>query len=247
MKKASVTIFLLTLVLFVQASEKLLMLAEDGFIEFLKQDFHRLAISLLRKYDCKLTSVPESGVQPVLRISTVRESGNYKSVLFAIRGNLFFANAENPVESLTSGDLQQIFSGKFRKWNRTSVPLKQICYCGNRKIVPSGMEKGSVPWVRFPSPEIALQMVAEDMTALGVIPLVNADVSVEGTRCLSVDGVAATPESVISGKYPGVKLYYLSVRKDAPEEVQQLCKKLLSKQTKIKLLNAGILPAVKGD
>ena len=247
MKKAGVTIFLLMLVLFVQASEKLLLLAEDGFAEFLKQDFHRMAIRLSRKFDCKLTSVPESGVQPVLRISTVKESGNYKSVLFAVQGNLFFVNAENPVEDLTSGDLQQIFSGTFRKWNRTSVPLKQICYFRNGKIVLPGLEKESVPWVRFPGPDIALRMVAADMTALGIIPLANADVSVEGTRCLSVDGVAATPESVFSGKYSGAKLYYLSIRNDAPEEVQKLYKKLLSKQTKIKLLKAGILPAVKGD
>ena len=247
MKKAGVTIFLLTLVLFVQASEKLLLLAEDGFAEFLKQDFHRLALRLSRKFECKLTSVPESGVQPVLRISTVKESGIYKSVLFAVRGNLFFVNAENPAESLTSGELQQIFSGTFRKWNRTNVPLKQICYYGSGKIVPSRLEKESVPWVRFPGPDLALRMVAEDMTALGIIPLVNADISVDGTRCLSIDGVTATPESVFSGKYPGAKLYYLSIRNDAPEEIQKLYKKLLSKQTKIKLLNAGILPAVKGD
>ena len=89
MKKAGVTIFLLMLALFVQASEKLLLLAEDGFAEFLKQDFHRLAICLSQKFDCKLTSIPETGVQPVLRISTVKGSGNYKSVLFAVRGNLF--------------------------------------------------------------------------------------------------------------------------------------------------------------
>jgi hypothetical protein len=247
MKKVSLTIFLLMLALFVQASEKLLLLVEDGFSEFLKQDFHRLAICLSQKFDCKLTSIPETGVQPVLRISTVKESGNYKSVLFAVRGNLFLVNAENPVEGLTSGDLQQIFSGTFRKWNRTSVPLKQICYYGNGKIVPAGLEKGSVPWIRFPGPDLALRMVADDMTALGIIPIVNADVSVDGTRCLPVDGVAATPESVITGKYPGVKLYYLSIRNDAPEEIQKLYKKLLSKQTRIKLLNAGILPVVKGD
>ena len=46
MKKACVTIFLLSLVLLAQASEKLLLLAEDGFHEFLKQDFHRLALTL---------------------------------------------------------------------------------------------------------------------------------------------------------------------------------------------------------
>lgn len=247
MKKACVTIFLLSLVLLAQASEKLLLLAEDGFHEFLKQDFHRLALTLSNRYDCKLTSVPEAGVQPVLRISTVKESGNYKSVLFAVRGNLFFVNEKNPVEGLTSADLKQIFSGTFRKWKRTSVPLRQICYCGSSQIVPGNLEKGSVPWVRFPDPGFALQMVAADMTALGIIPLVNADVTAKDTRCLTVDGITATPENVMSGKYPGAKLYYLSVRKDAPREVQEMFQKLRSKQTKFKLLKAGILPAVEGD
>ena len=115
MKKVSLTIFLLTFVLLVQASEKMILLAEDGFIEYLKQDFHHLALRLFHKYDCKLTSIPEAGVQPVLRISTVKESGNYKSVLFAVQGNLFFVNEENPVEGLTSADLQQIFAGNLEK------------------------------------------------------------------------------------------------------------------------------------
>ena len=247
MKKVSLTIFLLTFMLLVQASEKMLLLAEDGFIEYLKQDFHHLALRLFHKYDCKLTSIPEAGVQPVLRISTVKESGNYKSVLFAVQGNLFFVNEENPVEGLTSADLQQVFAGTFRKWNRTSVPIKQICYSKNVNVSPVCLEKSSVPWIRFATPELALQMVAEDMTSLGIIPLSNADVSMEDTRCLPVDGIAPTPENVMSGKYPGAKLYYLSIRKDAPEEVQNFYKKLLSKQTKIKLLNAGILPVVKGD
>ena len=247
MKKACVTIFLLSLALLMQASEKLLLLAEDGFHEFLKQDFHRLALALSNRYDCKLTSVPESGVQPVLRISTVKESGNYKSVLFAVQGNLFFVNEKNPVEGLTSGDLQQIFSGTFRKWKRTSVPLRQICYSGSSQIVPDKMEKGSVPWVRFPEPAYVLQMLAADMTALGIVPLANANITAKETRCIPVDGVAATPENVMSGKYPGAKRYYLSIRKDAPADVQKLFRKLCSKQTKFKLLKAGILPAVEGD
>lgn len=247
MKKVGTAIFLLSLALLMQASEKLLLLAEDGFHEFLKQDFHRLALTVSQKYDCKLSSVPEKGVQPVLRISSRKESGNYTSVLFAVRGHLFFVNGTNPVEGLTSEDLKQIFSGSFRKWKRTSVPLRQICYSGDEKIVPKDLAKGSVPWIRFSDPYYALQMVSSDISALGIISLVNADLSVKGTRCLPVDGVAATPQTVMSGTYPGAVRYYLSIRKDAPPEVQEICKKLRSKETKLKLLKAGILPAVEGD
>ena len=118
---------------------------------------------------------------------------------------------------------------------------KSVITAAGKSFLPTWKKN---PFRGFISP---VRMVAEDMTALGIIPLVNADISVDGTRCLSIDGVTATPESVFSGKYPGAKLYYLSIRNDAPEEIQKLYKKLLSKQTKIKLLNAGILPAVKGD
>ena len=92
MKKAGVTIFLLCMVLMTHAAEKLFLLVEDGFNEFLKNDFHRMALSLSQKYDCKLAAVPEKGGIPVLKISKEKDADQYESVLFAVRGYLYFVN-----------------------------------------------------------------------------------------------------------------------------------------------------------
>lgn len=245
MKKACTIIFLLSFALLAQGTEKLFLLAEDGFVEFLKQDFHKLAQSLSYRYDCKLSSKPEPGVKPVLRIGKVKESGDYESVLIAVRGYLFFANDENPVEDLSAAEVKKIFSGTFRRWSRTNVPLRQICYSGSEQLVPVALEV-TTGWIRCPA-RIALQMVADDLTALGIIPLTDAALSVKGTKLLTVDGVAATPENVMNGTYPAATKYYLSIRKDAPPEVRKIYQKLSSRQTKNKLLNAGILPVTKGD
>lgn len=248
MKKAGVTILLLCIILWIQASEKLFLLAEDEFHIFLQQDFHRIALSLADRYDSKLSSVPEKGVKPVLKISTVKETeSGYETVFFAVKGNVFFVNEKNPVKNLSSAELKQLFSGTFRRWSRTRVPIRQICYYGSEKMVPAIRESDSVPWVRFHNSPMALQMLTLDVTALGIVPFSEAALIVKGTKMLTVDGIAATPETVMNGTYPGAVKYYLSIRKDAPQEIRALYNKLRSKQTKLKLLKAGILPAVEGD
>ena len=246
MKKAGVTIFLLCMVLMTHAAEKLFLLVEDGFHEFLKNDFHRLALSLSRKYDCKLAAVPEKGVAPVLKISKQKESENYNSVLFAVRGYLLFANAGNPVGNLSRAEFKQLMEGTLIRWSKPALKIRQICYYGSEKTVPP-LNKDSVPWVRFSEPPLTLQMVSLDSTAIGILPLTEAVLKVKGTKPLTVDGIAATPQTVMDGTYPASERYYLSIRKDAPLEVWNLYNKLRSKQTKLKLIKAGILPAIKGD
>lgn len=247
MKKVGITIFLAGIMMFSHAAEKLFLLAEDGFSDFLKQDFHRFAIRMSQKYDCKLSAIPESGVKPVLKIGTTPGSGEYETVLFAVRGSLFFANQENPVKGLSSVEVRQILDGSFRRWSRTRVAVKQICYSGSEKIVPRQLKEESVPWVRFPQSGLALQMVADDITALGILPLTDAGLSYSSKiKLLPVDGVMPTPQTVMEGKYPACQRYYLSIRKDAPAEIRAIYETLRSKQTKLKLLQAGILPAVEG-
>ena len=247
MKKAGATIFLLSIMCLTHAAEKLFLLAEDGFTDFLKNDFHRLALSVPEKYDSKLSAVPEKDTEPVLMISKKRGSEKYESVSFAVRGNLFFVNDRNPVKDFSPDELKQLLSGTFQRWSRTNVKLRQICYSGPENIMPSKLEKGAVPWVRFTDPAVALQMVAMDVTAVGILPLKDAALKVRGTKMLTVNGVAATPETVMNGSYSGSVRYYLSLRKDAPPEVRKLYEKLNSKQTKLKLMKAGFLPVIEGD
>lgn len=245
--KTGFAIFLLSSAFAVFSAEKLFLLAEDGFNEFLKQDFHILARSMSDRYDCKLSAIAEKGVKPVLKISKVKEDGDYETVLFAVKGNLFLVNEENPVKDLSVEDVKDIFAGKFRMWKRTNVPLRQICYSGPEKLKPEFLEKDSVMWIRFRSSQLALQMLVDDLTALAIIPFTDARVIVQKTKLVSVGGVQATPKNVMNGTYPAATRYFLSIRKDAPAEIRNIYLKLRSKQTKLKLLKAGILPAVEGD
>ena len=247
MKRAGFTIFLITFALCGYAAEKLFLLAEDGFHEFLKKDFHKIAFSLSHTYDCKLSSIPDPEIKPMLRISTVRENGDYESVLFAVRGTMFFVHEKNPVKSLSSAEVKQIFDGSFRKWTRTGVPIRQVCYSGKGITAPAVLEKDAPVWVRFPDSEMALQMLEDDVRALGIISFVDAEVIVKQTKLLAVDGVLPTPQTVMNGTYPAAKRYYLSIRKNAPAEIRKLYETLRSKKTKQKLWNAGILPAAEGD
>ena len=247
MKKACLTIFLLSVVLSAFSAEKLFFQIEDGFNEYLKNDFHRLALSLSQKYDIRLSAIQEKGVEPVLKITKeVSDDKKYDTILFAIRGNLFFVNEENPVTDLSLEEMQQILSGTYYSWKKNKARIRQICYTGSEKMVPSNVDK-AVLWVRFKEPYLALQMVSYDATSVGILPLKEAVLKVKGTKLLTVNGVAAIPRTVMDGTYPASVRYYLSIHRNAPAEVRKIYKELRSKQTKLKLLNAGILPVDKGD
>ena len=226
------------------AAERLFVLAEDGFSEFLKQDFHKIALSKSAGSECKLSSVPEQGVVPVLQISTAESPECSESVLFALRGDLFYANTENPVNGLTAAEAGQILAGTFRRWSGSEVPLKHICFAGTEKKVFPVQQKDEPLRIIVPDPSLALQLTAEELTSAAVIPLVFAGSRCQGAKLLSVNGVFPTPETVMNGTYPCVKRYYLSVRKDAPAEIRALYEKLKSKEIKETLWKAGILPAV---
>ena len=247
MKKAGATIFLLSIMCLTHAAEKLFLLAEDGFTDFLKNDFHILALSVPEKYDSKLSAVPEKDTEPVLMISKKRGSEKYESVSFAVRGNLFFVNDRNPVKDFSPDELKQLLSGTFQRWSRTNVKLRQICYSGPERLKPDFQAKDSVMWIRFRTSQLALQMLSDDLTALAIIPFTDAGAIVKKTKVVSVGGVEPTPKNVMNGTYPAATRYFLSIRKDAPAEIRKIYLKLRSKQTKIKLLKAGILPAVEGD
>lgn len=244
MKKAWIAMLLAGCLCCASAAEKLLILAEDGFSEFLKLDVHQLGFSQEFGYDCKLTAIPEPGVEPVLRIGTAEQQKNCETVLFAVRGSLFFANAENPVRSLTLEETKQILAGKFRKWNRTDVRVKQICYCGGDSRELPAKEKDDPLRIFVPEPMLALHLTAEELTSVTVIPLISGDSRRKGTKLLEVGGVLPTPENVMNGLYPAATRYFLSIRKDAPPEIRAIFEKLRTKQIKETLWNAGILPAV---
>ena len=240
--------FICGLMLAVSASEKILVVAEDGFAEYLKTDIHRIGLENSRSgVSFQMSSFPVQDTAPVLRIGKDPCRGDYENVLFAIRGYLFFANGENPVSGLTSGEADLILSGGFWKWSDTLVPLKQICFGGRERFSRNNAGKKDPPWIWINDPELALQIVSEDLTALGVIPLVSAGVVCKKTKLLPVDGVIPSPETVTDGSYPAVKRYYLSIRKDAPESIRKIYNRLQTKQIKEKLWNAGILPAVETE
>lgn len=230
------------------SAEKLFLLAEDGFNEFLKQDFHRLNLDRGRRdLECKLSAFPEEGLVPVLRIGKGPVSENCDTVLFAVRGYIFYSNQENPVKGLTAEEANGILNGTFLVWSDTKVPLKQICYAGSENLKRKQHRKGDPAWVKVPDPGLALEMTAADLTAAAVIPLISAGTVRKGTKLLPVNGVLPTPGTVMDGTYPAAVRYFLSVRKDAPPEIREIYERLRSKETRIKLWNAGILPAVEGD
>ena len=229
------------------SAEKLFLLAEDGFNEFLKDEFHRLGLNRRDDSECRLSSFPEPGLLPVLRIGKEPVPENCDTVLFAVRGYFFFCNEENPVKELTAEEAEQVLAGTFSLWKDTRVPLKQICFAGMEEWNRKPPRKGDPARVKVPDPGLALQMVADDLTALAVIPLIAAGTTRKGTKLLPVAGISPAPETVMNGRYPAAKRYFLSVRKDAPPEIRAIYEKLRSRETKIKLWNAGILPAAEGD
>ena len=97
------------------------------------------------------------------------------------------------------------------------------------------------------SAQIAAELVKKDVTAVALLPLAYLLEPDNELKLLSVDGVAPEFEPVMSGRYPLVKRYSLSLDPTAPEAVRKLAERLLSPAFRNSLPAHGFIPLRKDE
>lgn len=149
---------------------------------------------------------------------------------------VFICSNENPVESLTKSQIEEIYKGNITSWKELGgedtdiVPYQRNKDSGSQtlfdKLVNLGDELMEAPKEQIVSSMIGLLEAVADYDnsegALGYTVyyyLTNMEAGkLDTSKLLAVDGVAPTNDAIASGEYPYVNDFYVVIRKDAPED-----------------------------
>lgn len=137
---------------------------------------------------------------------------------FAIDGVAVAVNPANPVKSLTSAQVQDIFSGKITNWKEVGgkdAPIDLYTRedgSGTREVfVDILLKKGAILQnaVVVNSNGSMKTSIAKDANSIGYVGIGHVDKSVQA---VNIDGVEPTQENAASGKYKVTRLLYMNTK-----------------------------------
>ena len=158
-------------------------------------------------------------------------------------GFVFFVNASNPVENLTSQQLRAIYSGEITNWQEVGGPNRKIE--AFQRNVGSGSQSallrfmGDTPLMTPPQNQVYDLMSGiiyktadykNHSNAIGFSFRYYAQdmIANKGIKLLSVDGVAPTVENIRSGAYPLTSDFYAVTSQQSNANSQVLIDWILS-------------------
>ncbi len=143
-----------------------------------------------------------------------------KSYPFAMDGVAVIVHPSNPVTQLSAEQVRQIFSGQISKWDAVKGTSDDIHLftrdeaSGTREVFwKKVLNKGSIATRAdvVPSNGAMKTAVAQDKDAIGYMSIGYVDDSV---KTVVLDGVPATQENALSGKYPVARKLYMNTKGD---------------------------------
>ena len=182
----------------------------------------------------------------------------YKLTPFCMDAFVFFVNANNPVDNLTTEQIKGIYSGRITDWKEVGAPE-------STKIIPFQRNEGSGSQTTLqklmgdtpimpPLKEDRLGGMGEiindtanyrnDKAALGFsfryysTELLKND----QIKLLSVDGVAPTVENIRSGSYPLVTTVYMVTNGPRSANVRKIVDYMLSPEGQKLVEDTGYVP-----
>lgn len=195
-----------------------------------------------------LVDIGNSGRQP-----TDEEVAKYGLKLFrwAMDGVAVVVHPQNPVQSLTSKEVQDIFSGTLTNWKQVGGPDKAIHVItrdeasGTREVFwEKALRKGPIRQDAdvVPSNGAMKMAVATDPASIGYMSVGYVD---ETVRAVTLDGVQPTTDNVASGLYPVARGLY-SLTKGEPSPLAKAFLELLyTAEGQSVISSKGYIPVAK--
>ncbi|ETP72119.1 ABC-type phosphate transport system, periplasmic component [Lachnospiraceae bacterium JC7] len=162
----------------------------------------------------------------------MEEAGfKYRIENFATDALIFVVNEDNPVDSLTTDQIRDIYSGKITNWKEVGgndaeiVPFQRNEGAGSQALILKHIMKDT-PMMDAPKGLVATEM-GELMTAVksydnsanaigySVYYYANDMKMAKGLKIIAVDGVSPNPETIRSEEYPHRNAYYSVIPEDA--------------------------------
>ena len=147
---------------------------------------------------------------------------------------VFVVNADNPVNSLTSQQLQGIYSGKITNWKEVGgedlpiVAFQRNPTAGSQVMMEKLVMQGT-PMMDAPATMIPREMSGLIDAVRGYDNSANAigytvyyyatDMQMaQGLKILAVDGVLPSADTIRSGEYPYINGYYCCISANEPDD-----------------------------
>ena len=174
---------------------------------------------------------------------------------------VFLVNQENPVESLTLAQIQDIYRGKITNWSEVGgedleiIPYQREDNSGSQTlmyklVLPKGEITQAPTELRIEGMDGLVDAVSSydgtGKASLGysVYYYASGMYTNENSRLLKVDGVEPTNDTIASDEYPLVDGYYAVFRKSEAEDsaVRQLVTWLTSLEGQTVAASEGYVP-----
>ena len=171
--------------------------------------------------------------EPNAKVFTEMEEAGFKYRIenFATDALIFVVNEDNPVDSLTTDQIRDIYSGKITNWKEVGgndaeiVPFQRNEGAGSQALILKHVMKDT-PMMEAPKGLVATEM-GELMTAVksydnsanaigySVYYYANDMKMAQGLKIIAVDGVSPNPETIRNEEYPHRNAYYSVIPEDA--------------------------------
>lgn len=177
---------------------------------------------------------------------------------FAIDALVFVVNADNPVDSLTTQQIQKIYTGEITKWSQVGgddlpiIPFQRNEEAGSQtamnKLVMKDLPMMDAPsdYVRGEMGELVQAVAAYDdsPSAIGYTMYYYANdmKMADGLKILAVDGVVPGVDTIRSGNYPFLNNYYVVCGEHPAEATQVLYDWILSDEGQKLVAHEGYVP-----
>ena len=153
---------------------------------------------------------------------------------FATDALVFVVNRDNPVDNLTTEQVQKIYTGEITNWSQVGgedmdiIPFQRNKEAGSQtmfeKLVMDGLDLMDPPtdWTSDSMMGLLEAVREYDNTpaAMGytVYYYANDMEMAKGLKVLSIDGVAPSAEAIRAGDYPFLNPYFVAIAKDTAED-----------------------------
>ena len=155
---------------------------------------------------------------------------DYKMTPIAMDALIFVVNEANPVNNLTTEQIQKIYSGEITNWKDVGgndepiLAFQRNADAGSQTLMQK-LVMGDIPFMEAPS-DIIVGSMGELMesvknydnsaNAIGysVYYYANDMRMAEGLKIITVDGVDPNAETIAAGEYPHLNPYYCTIPAD---------------------------------
>lgn len=153
----------------------------------------------------------------------------------------------NPVAGLTAAQLHELFTGKITNWQQVGGSDAPVVIVGRKSgsTTRKAMDEMVMQGLDFPkaavaadSAETVAKTVAGNPNAIGYVALKDLTA---GVRALAVNNVPVSKETILSGRYPLSRSFYLVIYDKPKSAVQKFVDYVISNEGQAILEQEGLI------